>query len=247
MRKLLLPLCVAALSTLPLASQAAAYKEVAVSNGGTITGAVKFAGKDQPPKVYSVSKDNDVCGTGKRKIDFVRIENGQLQDAVVYLEKVKEGKPFPADVGDITIDQKGCEFSPFLQVMKNKATLSAVNQDSVLHNIHTYELIRGDAKGPKKTIFNISQPDPNTVKNTVKMRKGAAMKVECDAHDFMHSFVFVAKNPYFAVVKADGTFSIDNVPPGKYTIKAWHGMLKNKKSKVEVKAGATATVDFTLK
>jgi len=247
MQKLLLPLCVAALSSLPLASQAAAYKEVTVSNGGSITGSVKFAGKDTPPKVYSVTKDNKVCGTDKREIDYIRVANGHLMDSVVYLEKVKEGKAFPADVGDIDITQKGCEFSPYLQVMRNKATLSAINQDAVLHNIHTYELIRGDAKGPKKTIFNLSQPDPNTVKNTVKVRKGAAMKVECDAHDFMHSFVFIAKNPYYAFVKEDGSYSIDNVPPGKYTIKAWHGMVKTKKAKVEVKAGAAAPVDFTMK
>lgn len=247
MKKLLLPLCVAAVTALPLASQAASYKEVEVTNGGSITGAVKFTGKDQPPKIYSISKDNDVCGNDKREIDYIRVANGHLQDAVVYLEKVKEGKPFPPEVGDATIDQEGCKFSPFLQVMKNQAKLAAINKDPVLHNIHTYELIRGDAKGPKKTIFNISQPDPNTVTNQVKMKRGAAMKVECDAHDFMHSFVFVAKNPYYAVVKEDGTFSLDNVPPGKYTIKAWHGMLKNQKTKVEVKAAAATTVDFTFK
>lgn len=247
MKKLLFPLCLAALSTLPLVGQAATYKEVAVGSGGSITGAVKFTGKDQPAKVYSITKDNDVCGTGKREIDYVRIVNGHLQDTVVYLEKVKQGKPFPADVGDVTIDQKGCKFTPFLQVMRNQANLVAINRDLVLHNIHTYELIRGDAKGPKKTLFNISQPDPNTVTNKIKMRRGPAMKVECDAHDFMHSFVFVAKNPYYAVVKEDGTFSIDNIPPGKYTLKAWHGMLKNLKAKVEVKAGATTTIDFTFK
>ncbi len=247
MKKLLLPLCLATLSAVSMAGHGADYKEAAVSNGGSITGVVNFTGKDKPAKVYSVAKDNDVCGTDKRTIDFVRVVNGHLLDTVVYLAKVKEGKPYAADVGDITINQKGCEFSPYLQIMKNKATLSAVNEDPVLHNIHTYELIRGDAKGPKKTIFNISQPDPNTVKNRVKMRKGSAMKVECDAHDFMHAFVFVAKNPYYAVVKEDGTFSIDNVPPGKYTIKAWHGMVKNKKAKIEVKAGAATTIDFTMK
>ncbi|MCG8023769.1 MAG: carboxypeptidase-like regulatory domain-containing protein [Candidatus Thiodiazotropha endolucinida] len=57
----------------------------------------------------------------------------------------------------------------------------------------------------------------------------------------------MAKNPYFAKVAEDGTFSIGDVPPGSYTIKAWHGMLKNKKAKVKVEAGGTATVDFTFK
>ncbi|MCU7846217.1 MAG: hypothetical protein KZQ93_20470 [Candidatus Thiodiazotropha sp. (ex Monitilora ramsayi)] len=247
MKSFVVYLSLAGLCAMSSAGYAAAYKEGDVSNGGTITGSVKFAGKDKAPKVYGITKDNDVCGTGKREIDYVRVNNGHLMDTVVYLEKVKEGKPFPADLGDATIDQKGCEFNPFLQVMKNKNKLSAVNSDPVLHNIHTYELIRGDAKGPKKTLTNVSQPDPGTVTNTIKMKRGPAIKVECDAHDFMHGFVFVAKNPYYARVADDGTFTITDVPPGSYTIKAWHGMLKNKKAKVKVDADGTATVDFTFK
>ncbi|KRT59879.1 carboxypeptidase regulatory-like domain-containing protein [endosymbiont of Ridgeia piscesae] len=246
MKKLITALSIAGLCALPLASQAA-YKEGAVSNGGTITGTITFAGKDLAPKTYKISKDNDVCGTGTREIDYVRVEGGKLMDVVVYLDKVKSGKPFPADVADATIDQQGCEFKPFMQVMRNNSKLNAVNKDPILHNIHTYELIRGDAKGPKKTISNISQPEPNTVTSTIKMKKGPAMKVECDAHDFMHGFVFVAKNPYFAKIKADGSFEIKDVPPGKYKIKAWHGFLKNQKGKVTVEAGGTATVDFTFK
>lgn len=247
MKKTLITLSIAGLCTLPLATQAGTYKETSVSNGGTISGTINFKGKDLPPKTYTISKDNDVCGTGERKIDFVRVKDGHLLDTIVYLEKVKEGKPFPADVGDAIIDQKGCEFKPFLQAMKNKDVLDAVNDDPILHNIHTYELIRGDAKGPKKTVMNISQPKPGSVKTTIKLKKGPAMKIECDAHDFMHGFVFVARNPYFAKVAEDGSYTIADIPPGKYTIKAWHGMLKNQKAKVTVDAGGKATVDFTFK
>ena len=243
MKKLITALSVAGLCTLPLMSQAAAYKEVAVSNGGTITGKVTLAGKDFAPKKYKVSKDNAVCGDADREIDFVRVANGSLQDVVVYLDKVKEGKAFPADVGDIETLQEACEFKPFLGVMRNGGKLAAINKDPVLHNIHTYELLGR----VKKTVFNVSQPDQNTITKTVKLKKGAAMKVECDAHDFMHAYTFVAKNPYFAVVKADGSYSIDNVPAGKYKIKAWHGFLKDQKGKVEVAAGGTATVDFAFK
>lgn len=246
MKKYLTTLGLVGLCAFSFTAQSAAYKEVSVSDGGTITGTISFAGKDQSPKTYTISKDNDVCGTGKRSIDYVRIENGNLLDVIVYLEKVKEGKAF-GDLGSAVIDQEGCEFKPFIQVMKNKTKIEAINKDPVLHNIHTYELIRGDAKGPKKTLFNISQPDPGTVTKMVKMKRGPAMKVECDAHDFMHGFVFVAKNPYFAKVADDGTYKIENVPAGKYKIKAWHGMLKNQKGKVEVTAGGTATADFKFK
>jgi hypothetical protein len=242
MKKLITALSIAGLCTMPLMSQAAAYKEVTVSNGGTISGKVTGT-KDYEPKKYKVSKDNEVCGEGTREIDFVKINNGVLQDVVVYLDKVKEGKAFPADVGNGETVQEACEFKPFLGVMRNEAKFVAVNKDPVLHNIHTYELIGR----VKKTVFNVSQPDQNTVTKTVKLKKGVGMKIECDAHDFMHAFAFVAKNPYFAVVKEDGSFTIDNVPPGKYTIKAWHGFLKDQKAKVEVTAGGTATVDFAFK
>jgi len=243
MKKLLVSIAITGLCTLPLAGQAAAYKETTVSNGGSITGTVNFKGKDRPPKVYKITKDNDVCGTGTREIDYVRVKNGKLLDTVVYLNKIKQGKAFPADLTKEEIDQKGCEFKPFLQVMENGSKIAAVNQDPVLHNIHTYEIIGRT----KKTVFNVSQPEPGTVTKTVKLKRGLAMKVECDAHDFMHGFVFVAKTPYFAKVAEDGSFKIDNVPPGKYTIKVWHGTLKGDKAKVEVAAGGTATVDFTVK
>ncbi len=243
MRKLIITLGLAGLCTLPLTGFGAAYKESGVSNGGTVTGKVTFSGKDPAPKVYNITKDNKVCGTGTRKIDYVRVNNGALTDAVVYLHKVKEGKPFPAELSASKIDQKGCEFKPFLQAMKNSTKIAAISRDPILHNIHTYEIIGRT----KKTVFNVSQPEPSTVKKTVKLKRGTAMKVECDAHDFMHGFVFVAKNPYFAVVGEDGSYSIDNVPPGKYTIKAWHGTLKDQKAKVEVPAGGSATVDFQFK
>ena len=112
-----------------------------------------------------------------------------------------------------------------------------------MHNIHTYEQI-GRAR---RTIFNVSQPNAgDVVTKTVKARKGVGMKVECDAHDFMHSFVFIAPNPYFAKVKDDGTFEIADVPPGKYKINVWHGTSGIKKGgKVEVAADGTATVDFS--
>ncbi len=239
MNKALTVLTFFAAATLPLT--AAAYKVEKVTNGGTVTGKVTFSGTDPAPKIYPITKDNDTCGTGDREIDFVRVSNGALLDSVVYLKKVKAGKDFPAELNKPEIDQKKCEFLPFLTIMKNKDKLAVHNSDPVLHNIHTYELI-GRAK---KTVFNVSQPpELEVIDKTVKLKRGSAMKLECDAHDFMHGYVFVAKNPYFAVVKEDGSFVIDNVPPGKYKIAAWHGLLGEKKGKVTVDAGGTATIDF---
>lgn len=242
MKKILLSSALLSATLLATPTYAAKYKVTTVTDGGTITGKVTFKGKDPAPTIYPITKDNNVCGTGDRKIDYVKVNKGALNDSVVYLTKVKAGKKFDPIKGNINQDK--CTFIPFLSVMTNNQNMGAKNSDPVLHNIHTYEMIGRS----KKTIMNISQPKQGAVTNKkIKLKRGAAMKLECDAHDFMHGFVFVAKNPYYAVVAKDGSFSIKDVPAGKYKINAWHGTLGIKKGKVEVKANGTVTMNFEYK
>jgi len=236
-------LAVAGIATLATPhSTWAAYKVTDVANGGTISGKVLLGSAKKESKSYTISKDPDACGTGNREVPFVRANGPALRDAVVYLLKVKEGKAFESGLKKTTINQEKCQFMPYLSVMENGGVLEAINSDSVLHNIHTYELI-GRAR---RTVMNVSQPEKgNIVTKKVKLRKGAGMKVECDAHDFMHAFVFVAKNPYYAVVDDKGQFEIKGVPEGKYKINSWHGVLGDQKGTVTVTAGGTVNVDFS--
>jgi hypothetical protein len=234
-------------STLFLPLNAAAYKVISVKNGGAITGKVTFSGSEadvkKHTKVYTITKDTDICGTGSRKVEYVKVNGDALNDVVVYLSKVKKGKAWLKEEKNTTINQKGCEFLPFFTVMANKGILTAINSDSVAHNIHAYAII-GKAK---KTKINISQPTQDSkVTKKIKLKKRShGMKVECDQHDFMHSFVFVAKNPYYAVVSKDGTFKIDNIPAGRYKLKTWHGYLKNPKfTRITIQAGKTQIVNF---
>ena len=244
MRKL--PIAILALATMMSfasgADAAKKYKEVDVANGGTITGKVLLGGAKVESQFFTISKNPEVCGHGSRTVEWVRANGEALLDTVVYLEKVTEGKPFEASSKNIVMDQKGCRFLPFIQVMINGGQLEAKNSDPVLHNIHTYELI----KKARRTVMNVSQPDrSNVVDKKVKLRKGVAMKIECDAHDFMHAWVFVARNPYYALVDDNGAFTITGVPPGKYVIKAWHGRLGEQETTVDVGAGGTFEANFS--
>jgi hypothetical protein len=224
-------------------AQAAKYKEVDVSDGGAIAGKVAAGTAKAKAKSFTISKDPQICGEGTREVPFVRVNGDAMLDAVVYLDKVKEGKPFPAELKTLKINQEKCTFAPYLSVMANGGTLTAVNSDHTLHNIHTYELI-GKAR---RTVLNVSQPKAgDEVTKKIKLRRGVSMKVECDAHDFMHAFVFVGHNPYFAVVDDNGKFEISDVPPGKYKIKVWHGLLGEVDGgEIEVKAGGATTVDMS--
>ncbi len=258
-----------ALAVSPIGAQeggsGAAYKEAPVADGGTVTGKITFKGAPPPPKTFDLSKfpqttfcgkvDND--GKGNRILREVTVTDGALGDVVVYIEHVTQGKPFKLDGTDVKADT--CRFlsqqgSDFVGVVKNKGEFRVVNLDAdpsdpksatgVLHNPHGYE-VKGTTS---TTMFNKPLPNKDQVlKETVKLRKKESfMKLECDQHNFMNAYFIPVENPYYAVVGKDGTFTIDQVPPGTYEITAWHPILGEVEQKVTVAAKGKATADFAF-
>lgn len=233
------------LAALMAGASAHAYEVINVTGGGSITGKVTFTGKDPGPEDYPITKDPHVCGKEARKIDFVKVNNGALTEVVVYLTKIEKGKDYPADLTrKPVITQKGCEFQPYLGFMREGDELTVTNPDGILHNTHLYELM----KNGRRSIFNVNQPaHTQEIHTRIELNRGSAVKVECDAHDFMHSYIFVAKNPYYAQVKDDGSYTISDVPPGEYKVKAWHPTLGEESEKVKVSGGAASTLNFQFK
>lgn len=223
------------------ASAAFAYDVAPVSGEGAVQGKVTFNGAAPAPKTVPITKDNQVCGTGNREIVEVAAKGGNLAGAVVYVAKIDKGKSWD-NLDKPVLDQKGCRFVPSVLLVKKDAELTIRNSDPVLHNIHTYEII-GTVR---RTMFNVGQPDKGDMKQPVKLRRSNAVKIECDAHDFMHAWALAADNPYAAVTKDDGSFTIDGLPPGDYELKVWHPVLGEKSANVSVKGGATAAAAFDL-
>ncbi|HIP22792.1 MAG TPA: hypothetical protein EYG79_04235 [Rhodobacteraceae bacterium] len=226
------------------AATAGSYDEVDVVNGGSFIGTVSAGDNAADSRSYTISKDTDICGEGTREVNFVELNDaGMLMGAVVFLVDVDAGKPFPEELMGLTLNQEQCEFSPALGVMANRGELTAVNDDHTLHNIHTYEQI-GSAR---RSVMNVSQPEAgDTVTKTIKLRRGNGMKVECDAHDFMHAFVYVAKNPYFSVVDENGAFEIGDIPAGTYEVMMWHGFLGEVEvGEITVDAGGEVSMDLS--
>lgn len=245
MRNMMIKSAVAlAILGMATAANAKGYKEIEVTDGGAFVGTVAAGEAKADTRTYTISKDPEICGEGSREVPFVEInENGTLKGAVVFLADIEEGKAMPEELMKLEINQEKCEFSPALGLMVNAGELTVINSDHTLHNIHAYEQI-GKAR---KTILNVSQPNQGDVlTKTIKLRRGNGMKVECDAHDFMHSFVYVAKTPYFSVVDDSGAFSITDIPAGTYKVMMWHGFLGEKKvGEVTVDAGGVVSMDLS--
>ncbi|MBI4755066.1 MAG: hypothetical protein HY778_06510 [Betaproteobacteria bacterium] len=228
--------CAVAVATL-FALNASAY-EAGSAGGGKVAGKVSFKGAPASKKL-PITKDNAVCGSGDREIVEINAKGGNLAGAVVYVAKVDKGKPW-GELEKPVLDQKGCRFAPDVMVVKKDAELTIRNSDPVMHNIHTYEIIGA----VRRTMFNVGQPDKGDMKQPIKMRRANVVKIECDAHDFMHAWAFTADNPYAAVTKEDGSFSLDGLPDGDYEVKAWHPMLGEKSATVKVSGGGAASATF---
>lgn len=236
--KRILKACATALS-LAAAFSASAYEGGAVSGGGKVSGKVAFKGAAPAPKVLPITKDNAVCGNGNREVVEVNAKGGNLAGAVVYVARIEKGKPW-GEIEKPLLNQQSCRFAPEVTIVRKDADLTVRNSDPVLHNIHTYEIIGA----VRRTMFNVGQPDKGDLKQPIKVRRANAIKVECDAHDFMHAWAFAADNPYAVVTREDGSFSLDELPAGDYEVKAWHPVLGEKSAKVTVAAGGAASASF---
>lgn len=213
---------------------AEAYKEVDVKDGGGIVGIVKFDGDVPTAKVLKVDKDEQTCGH-ENKLSEELVINGEskgIKNVVVSLVDIASGKK--ADTTTVALDQKECLFSPHVLAVSVGASVDLLNSDNVMHNLHSWSI--------KNAGFNEGVSGGG--KLTKKFDFPEVVKITCDVHKWMSSFVVVKGNPYFAVTDESGRFRIENVPAGTYKIEAWQEKLGKKTSDVTVKPKEETTVDF---
>jgi hypothetical protein len=226
------------------------YDEVDVADGGSVKGKVSFEGAVPADAVENIliTKNVDVCGEGEREVVWVDVKDGALRGVFVFIDKIKEGKKWDKpEFGTYLVDQKGCRFRPWAQVVRPGPIIIRNSDAGVLHNINARELI-GVEKGRvvKKTLFNFGQPDPGDITDKIQPRRSHYIGINCEAHNFMFGFIMAPTHPYAVVVGEDGSYAIDNLPPGKYTLKAWHPRYGVQKSKITVEAKGTVEADFTF-
>lgn len=230
-----LPLCLGVLtltgaSSAPIAAQGGAT--------GTITGRVRLQGPAPPNAVIRMGADPRCSRAtrGQRITQDVvlRSADGGLANAFVHLEGKFPATPAPAE--PVTIDQHNCLFVPRVAGARVGQTLQITNSDPTAHNVHSVSQTNG---------FNTSQPKQGMVYKVQLKTSEVMIRIRCDIHSWMTTYVGVIPHPYFAVSGADGTFTIARVPAGRHTIAIWHEAYGTLTRTVEVKPGGTATVEFS--
>ena len=210
-------------------------------SAAVVKGTVKV--QDAVPKATRIDMSQDPkCSPGHpggaMTDDIVADGSGGLEDAIVYVSQGLGDAKFEPPKEAVVIEQKGCMYKPHVVAVRANQELKVVNSDTTTHNIHPAPNNNRES--------NQTQP-PGAPLSMTFAREEIAIPVKCNIHPWMHSYIAVFKHPYFAVTGKDGSFEIGNLPPGSYTITAWHGKLGTTIQKITVGESETKTIEFVLK
>jgi len=164
-------------------------------------------------------------------------EGNGIKDVVVWLENVEGGKSIDSLGKEFILDQKVCTYIPHILIVPIDTPVKILNNDKILHNIHTY--------GTKNKPVNLAQP---RFKKTLKMTftEPEKVQVRCDVHGWMSAWIIAAEHAYYTITNEKGEYSLDGIPPGKYTLKFWQESLGEKSSEVTIGEEKNVQLDYAF-
>lgn len=215
---------------------------VDAATAGSVVGTIRFAGKKPQAKPIDMSEDPACVAAhhGKAVDESLLISpKGGIANAFVYIKSGLEGKRFETPTTPVTIDQNGCWFHPRVLGIQTNQELQVINSDPVTHNIHPMAQINRE--------WNHSQGAGDAPLARKFVKPEVMIRVKCNIHSWMHAFIGVVDSPYFAVSKEDGSFAIDNLPPGTYTLGIWHEELGTEERTITIAPHGKTRLDLSLK
>ena len=204
------------LATAVFAAAQGDYKVVPVTDGGTISGTIKWSGPVPHDLEFPITKDPQICETdGKKTVSLERLivgPEGGVANTIVYLKNIPAGKALELPEQRRHLDQKHCRYVPHILLVPKNAGLQMQSSDATLHTVH----MDGAAS------YNLPFPFPNKISERT-MPTAGLVNLRCNGgHVWMNAEMMVVPHPYYAVTDESGHFAFTDVPPGTYQIVAWH-------------------------
>jgi plastocyanin len=233
----------AASGTSTASAPAAAPAAAPVSaDAATVTGVIKLAAAAPAMPNIQMSADpycQSQHSTPAKDEEVVVGPGGELANVFVYVKNAPAGN-YPPPSTPVVLEQKGCQYHPHVNAVQVGQPLEIKNDDSTLHNVHAMPTVNAQ--------FNEGQPVQGMT-STKKFDKPelTPFRIKCDVHGWMKSYMAVMPHPFYSVSQMNGSFSIANLPPGNYTIVAWHEKYGQQEQQVTVGPKESKAVSFTFK
>jgi plastocyanin len=212
----------------------------AVAGAATLGGVVKLEGAAPKMPPMQMSADPFCASqhpTPAPDEEVVAGPGGELANVIVYVKNAPAGA---ANTTPAVLDQRGCKYIPHVMAVQVGQPIQIKNSDNTLHNVHAMPAVNSQ--------FNEGQPVQGMV-STKKFDKVemTPFRIKCDVHGWMKSYTAVLPHSYHSVSQMNGSFSIANLPPGNYTLVAWHEKFGQQEQQVTVAANEQKQVTFTFK
>lgn len=212
------------------------------ATAGSIAGRVTFEGTAPKPQPVRMDSDPNCSQQGPGGTDETVVvgTNGTLQNVFVYVKDGLGNLRFPVPATPAVLDQKGCRYIPHVLGVQVGQQVEILNSDPTLHNVHALPMTNQE--------FNTGQPIKGMKHTHTFSTKEVMVPFKCDVHGWMRAYIGVLDHPFFAVSSGDGSFTLKGVPPGTYTVEAWHESLGAQTQTVTIGASESKDdVAFTFK
>jgi plastocyanin len=224
-------------------SAPAGGQRIDAATAGAVTGTVALDGPAPANEPIRMNAD-PVCvkeakGPQLQETFVTGTDGKTLANVFVYVKDGLGNYVYDAPAGSVTLDQKGCRYTPHVFGVRVNQAIQIVNSDPTLHNIHA------TPKANKE--FNNGQPIQGMKMEHKFTAKEVMVPFKCDVHGWMNAYAGVLDHPFFAVTKEDGKFELKGLPPGTYTVEAWHSRAGAMTQSVTIGASETKDITFTMK
>jgi hypothetical protein len=215
-------------------------QKVDASTAGIVAGRVLFEGT--PPQNPVLKLSGDPACTREHPDGYVFhnyvVKDGGLDNVFVYVKSGLGNYHFDMPAEPAKLDQQGCRYTPHVLGVRVGQPLQVSNSDDTMHNVHAVPDVNGE--------INIGQHKKGLQNTHIFTAAEVMVPFKCDVHGWMNAYVGVVEHPYFAVTKDGGRFELKGLPPGTYTVEAWHEESGVRTQQVTVGPRETKDVNFTF-